>query len=79
MGPREPLDRLPGGSKDKVSIHSSHSLHASFTNPRVRQSLGDERSVARHSGVCKLSRAVKAPGDTGANTRSPRRSGGGRS
>jgi len=30
MGPREPLDRSPGGSKDKVSTHRSHSLHASF-------------------------------------------------
>jgi hypothetical protein len=30
MGPREPLDCSPGGSEDKVSIRSSHSLHASF-------------------------------------------------
>jgi hypothetical protein len=26
----EALERSPGGGKDKVSIHSSHSLHASF-------------------------------------------------
>jgi hypothetical protein len=39
MGSREPLDRSAGGSKDKVSIHRSHSLHASF-----RYLASDDRS-----------------------------------
>jgi hypothetical protein len=73
VGATEPLDRSPGGSKDRVGIRSSHSLHASFTNPRERRSLGDGRSVSMRHVRCKrfawLLRCRETRSDPAAPTR----------